>query len=86
MTASVEEAVRIEVTQRIKDLGRAGQLKSAVRELTAMADSGVPPDTRAATALLDACVRNGKMSMAESVFEDFFGERNSGATVSKFQW
>ncbi|CAD7701318.1 unnamed protein product, partial [Ostreobium quekettii] len=73
-STSNDDQVLAEVTRRIRDLGRAGQLKSAMRALAAMADSGVQPDTRAATALLDACVRNNKLSVAESVFEDLFGE------------
>ena len=33
---------------------------------------GMQPDTLAATALLDACCRNGKMEMARSVFAELF--------------
>ena len=34
---------------------------------------GVQPDAMAATALVDACARNGKMDMALSVFDELFG-------------
>lgn len=44
-----------------------------VTELAEMAKMGVQPDTQAATALLDACARNGKMDMAMTVFEEIFG-------------
>ena len=32
------------------------------------------PDAMAATALVDACARNGKIEMALSVFDELFGE------------
>ena len=32
------------------------------------------PDTQAGTALLHACVRSGKVDMAQSVFNELFGE------------
>lgn len=41
-------------------------------QLAEMARLGVQPDSIAATALLDACARNGKMDMATSVFEELF--------------
>ncbi|KAK9811318.1 hypothetical protein WJX72_001693 [[Myrmecia] bisecta] len=79
LVASVPEAervatVRAGVTRRIKDLGRSGKPREAVSELAEMARLGVQPDTQAATALVDACARNGKMDMAQSVFEELFGE------------
>ena len=55
-----------------------------MRELTAIADSVVASDTRAATALLDACVQQMPMPMMESVSEDLFGEHNSATRDSKF--
>eukprot|EP00884_Botryococcus_braunii_P000298 jgi/Botrbrau1/10269/Bobra.0140s0022.1 len=66
-------SVRAEVTRRIQKLGRLGRAKEAVAELAQMARLGVQPDTQAATALLDACVRAGKLDMALSVFEELFG-------------
>lgn len=59
-----EAQVRAEVTRRIKKLGRDGKPREAVAELASMAKLGVSPDTLAATALVDACARNGKMDMA----------------------
>lgn len=69
-----ERDVRVEVTRRIKALGRQGKVKDAIKELANMARLGVEPDTLSATALIDACVRSNKMDMAESVFEELFGE------------
>lgn len=56
--------MRAEVTRRIKKLGRQNKPREAVAELASMAKTGVQPDTLAATALLDACARNGQMTMA----------------------
>lgn len=70
--ASREKEVRAEATRRIKALGRAGKPKEAVGELAQMARLGVQPDTQSATALIDACMRSGKVEMAESVFEELF--------------
>lgn len=36
---------------------------------------GVQPDTQAGTALLHACTRNGQIDMAQTVFEELFGEQ-----------
>ncbi|KAL4458576.1 hypothetical protein ABPG75_013441 [Micractinium tetrahymenae] len=70
--ALTESQVRAETTRRIKTLGREGKPREAVAELANMAKLGIQPDTLAATALLDACARNGKMEMARSVFEELF--------------
>jgi len=67
--------VRQTVTRRIQTLGRQKRPKEAVSQLAEMARLGVQPDTQAATALIDACVRNKKMDMAQSVFEELFGEQ-----------
>lgn len=69
-----ETRIRSEVTRRIKAFGRQGKVKDAIQELAAMARMGVQPDTLSATALVDACVKSRKMDMAESVFEELFGE------------
>lgn len=71
--SGLQVQVRAEVTRRIQKLGRLGRAKEAVQELAQMARLGVQPDTQAATALLDACVRAGKLDMALSVFEELFG-------------
>ena len=65
--------VRRTVTRKIQSLGRQKRPKEAVQELAEMARLGVQPDTQAATALIDACVRNKKMDMAQKVFEEMFG-------------
>lgn len=57
-----------DVTRRIKQLGRQGKPREAVAELASVAKLGIQPDTLAATALLDACARNGKMDMARRWF------------------
>ena len=54
--------------------GRAGRPREATLQLAEMARLGVQPDAMAATALVDACARNGKMEMALSVFDELFGE------------
>lgn len=46
----------------------------ATLQLAEMARLGVQPDSIAATALVNACVRNRKMDMALSVFDELFGE------------
>lgn len=73
--------VRQTVTRRIQTLGRQKRPKEAVSQLAEMARLGVQPDTQAATALIDACVRNKKMDMAQSVFEELFGEQASAANI-----
>ncbi|KAL4859276.1 Pentatricopeptide repeat-containing protein [Chlorella vulgaris] len=70
--ALTETQVRASTTRRIKELGRQGKPREAVAELASMAKLGIQPDTIAATALLDACCRNGKMEMARSVFAELF--------------
>lgn len=65
--------MRAEVTRRIQSLGRANKPREAVLQLAEMAKLGVQPDTQAATALIDACARNGNMDMAQSVFDELFG-------------
>ncbi|GMH40277.1 hypothetical protein BSKO_08181 [Bryopsis sp. KO-2023] len=72
--SEAENVALVEVTKRIRDLGRDGKLKMAVGELAQFARLGFQPDAQAASALLDACVKNKKMEMAEAVFQDLFGE------------
>lgn len=67
-------ALLAEATKRITALGRKGRPREAVAELANLARAGVQPDTQSATALLDACVRNKKLDMAESVFRELFAE------------
>ena len=73
-SASREREVRAEVTRRIKQLGQQRKFKEAVQELASLATLGIQPDTQAATALLAACTRSRDMKMAQSVFEQLFGE------------
>jgi pentatricopeptide repeat protein len=75
-------AVRAEVTRRIKALGRAGKAREAVGELAGMARLGVQPDTQSATALVDACMRGGRIEMGEQVFEELFGGLGEEAAAS----
>lgn len=75
--------VRATVTRRIQALGRQKRPKEAVSQLAEMARLGVQPDTQAATALIDACVRNKKMDMAQSVFEQLFGETTGCTTAAQ---
>lgn len=49
-----------------------------------MARLGVQPDAMAATALIDACARNGKMDMAMSVFDELFGARSLSSSFRRF--
>lgn len=55
-------------------------------QLAEMARLGVQPDSIAATALLDACARNGKMDMATSVFEELFGVRPTPEVLDPARW
>eukprot|EP00798_Chlamydomonas_sp_ICE-L_P004630 gene4630-14822_t len=64
--------LRVEITRRIKRLGDQNQPKEAIKELANLAQLGVEPDMLAATALVKACSRN--MDMAQSVFDELFGE------------
>jgi len=66
--------VRSGATKRIKALGAQRKLKEAIQELAGLSQLGVQPDTQAATALVSACAQAGNMEMAESVFEQLFGE------------
>lgn len=74
LSSASEIAVLAEATKRITMLGRKGKPREAVAELANLARAGVQPDTQSATALLDACVRNKKLDMAESVFQELFSE------------
>ena len=73
---SKDAGIRAEVTKRIKHLGEAGKARDAVGELAQMARLGVQPDTQAGSALLHACVRNGQLDLAQTVFEELFGEHS----------
>ncbi|CAK0784238.1 hypothetical protein CVIRNUC_007442 [Coccomyxa viridis] len=64
--------VRVAVTRKIKDLGRAGKAREAVQQLAEMARLGVQPDSMLGTALIDACARSGHMQMAQAAFEELF--------------
>ncbi|KIY97838.1 hypothetical protein MNEG_10125 [Monoraphidium neglectum] len=66
--------VRAEATRRIKALGAQRKLKEAIQELAGLSRLGVQPDTQAGTALVAACAQSGNMEMAESVFEQLFGD------------
>ncbi len=65
--------VRMAVTRKIKDLGRAGKAREAVQQLAEMSRLGVQPDSMLGTALVDACARSGHMQMAQAAFEELFG-------------
>ncbi|PNH10376.1 hypothetical protein TSOC_002919 [Tetrabaena socialis] len=65
-------SARAEVTRRIKTLGAAGRVRDAITALAGLANLGIQPDTRAATALVQACSRD--MELAQSIFEEMFGE------------
>lgn len=69
-----DAGIRAQVTKRIKTLGESKRPREAVSELAQMARLGVQPDTQAGTALLNACVRNGQIDMAQAVFDELFGE------------
>ncbi|PNW88876.1 hypothetical protein CHLRE_01g048750v5 [Chlamydomonas reinhardtii] len=65
-------SARAEVTKRIKALGTQGKVKDAISALAGLANLGIQPDTRAATALVQACTRD--MELAQSIFDEMFGE------------
>ena len=66
-------AIRRDVTKKIKALGRSKKPKEAVAQLQILADANLEPDRQAATALIDACARNGAMTMAQKAFDQLFG-------------
>lgn len=72
--AERERETRQEVTRRIKQLGEQRKFKEAVQQLASLAALGVQPDTQAATTLLAACTRSRDMKVAQSVFDQLFGE------------
>ena len=76
--------MRAEITKRIKALGQSGRPREAVSELAQMARLGVQPDTQAGTALLHACVRNGQIDMAQTVFEELFGTASPAGCDAHF--
>ncbi|KAF6259298.1 hypothetical protein COO60DRAFT_1514203 [Scenedesmus sp. NREL 46B-D3] len=72
--AEREREIRQEVTRRIKQLGEQRKFKEAVQQLASLAALGVQPDTQAATTLLAACTRSRDMKVAQSVFDQLFGD------------
>lgn len=68
-------SARAEVTKRIKALGTQGKVKDAISALAGLANLGIQPDTRAATALVQACTRD--MELAQSIFDEMFGEQGA---------
>jgi hypothetical protein len=72
--AEREREIRQEVTRRIKQLGEQRKFKEAVQQLASLAALGVQPDTQAATALLAACTRSRDMKVAQTIFDQLFGE------------
>lgn len=66
-------SIRKDVTKTIKALGRAKKPKEAVAQLRVLAEAKLQPDRQAATALVDACARNGAMVMAQKAFDELFG-------------
>ncbi len=66
-------ALRRDVTKKIKVLGRSKKTKEAIAQLHVLADAKLEPDRQVATALIDACARNGAMTMAQKVFDQLFG-------------
>ena len=74
--------VRMAVTRRIQQLGRAGKAREAVQQLAEMARLGVQPDSMLGTALIDACARSGHMQMAQAAFEELFGAQTPEAAAA----
>lgn len=68
------QKVRVQVTRRIKRLGEQGKVREAIKELAGLAKLDVQPDTQAATALVAACVAGGNMEVAQTIFNELFGE------------
>eukprot|EP00887_Chlorella_sp_A99_P006397 scaffold3.g6397.t1 len=69
------QATLVEVTRRIRELGRQRRPREAVEQLAAIAAKGIQPDVVAATALVDACARSGKADMAAEIFGQLFDGR-----------
>mmetsp|Transcript_14693 Transcript_14693/g.37181 ORF Transcript_14693/g.37181 Transcript_14693/m.37181 type:complete len:245 (-) Transcript_14693:105-839(-) len=72
MEASDAKAL-VAATQKIKQHGREGRPKLAITTLADLASQGIQPDKIAATAVIDACISNNKMDLAEGVFRELFG-------------
>ncbi len=69
------------VTRRIKQLGRQGRPKEAIKELASLSTLGLQPDTTAATALVDACALRD-IELAQSVFNELFGKVQAASNVA----
>ena len=68
-------AALIDLTRKVASLGRSGRAELALREV-ADAVAGpkkVVPDSRLATALIDACGRSSRFDLALAAFDALFG-------------
>ena len=63
----------VDLTRKVGALGRSGRPGEALDAVTAAARSGVRPDTRLATAVLDACAAGRRADLAASAWEALFG-------------
>lgn len=76
------EQIRIDVSRRIRQHAKEGNLPAAIEAFTEMQIEGVAPDVVAATALIDCCVRCGEMARAERAFTSLFSPAASTAATA----
>ena len=68
------KAALIDLTRKVASLGRSGRAELALREVAdAVQARQVLPDSRLATALLDACGRSARFDLALAAFDALFG-------------
>jgi len=64
----------IDLTRKVASLGRSGKAELALREVAdAVQARQVMPDSRLATALIDACGRSSRFDLALAAFDALFG-------------
>ena len=67
-------AALIDLTRKVASLGRSGRAELALREVAdAVQARKVLPDSRLATALIDACGRAARFDLALAAFDALFG-------------
>ena len=69
-----DKTALIDLTRRVASLGRSGRAEVALREVAdAVSERRVSPDSRLATALIDACGRSSRFDLALASFDALFG-------------
>jgi len=72
--AAANRRALVDLTRKVGALGRSGRAAEALDTVAAAARAGrVTPDTRLATAVLDACAGAGRADLALAAFDSLFG-------------